>query len=99
MTDYSPDNSELNGQLTRIHNALEQLETRPDVSKLTSDAILENQRLSDENTILQEKVTKLSNELQQLQQEYVDLQSAANQVAKKLDGSIEQLDMLAEASA
>lgn len=59
----------------------------------------ENQRLLEENESLVQENARLSNELQQLQQEYLALQTAANNVAGQIDGSLEQLDMLMEASA
>lgn len=86
----------------RITSIFSRLDTAlTDIEALRSGDELreENQRLLEENEALGQENIRLSNELQTLQQDYLQLQAAANKVAGQLDGSIEQLDMLMEASA
>jgi chromosome segregation ATPase len=49
-----------------------------------------------ENSYLKEDNQRLSNQLQQLQQEYLDLQTTANSTLSRLDGSVRQLDLILE---
>lgn len=83
----------------RIDSAVSLIEEAEKAARTPSAVEEENARISDENEALSRENARLSNELQQLQQDYLHLQTAANQVANKIDGSIEQLDMLMEESA
>jgi chromosome segregation ATPase len=56
------------------------------------------QTLMQENGELKQRSAALSSELQALQQQYVTLQQTAGKVSKRLDQSIEQLDMLLESA-
>lgn len=49
-----------------------------------------------ENAFLREDNLRLSNQLQQLQQEHLELQQAAGSALTRLDRSVKQLDMLLE---
>lgn len=56
------------------------------------------QSLQQQNGDLQKNNAALSNELQSMKEQYVTLQHTAGKVAKRLDQSIEQLDMLLESA-
>ncbi len=56
------------------------------------------QSLLEENIGLKERHDAMANELQALKQQYIALQHTAGKVAKRLDQSIEQLDMLMESA-
>jgi molecular chaperone GrpE (heat shock protein) len=56
----------------------------------------DNIALVEENLELKQQNTELQNELHQLRQNYLNLQQAAGRVTKKLDRSIEQLDLILE---
>ncbi len=64
--------------------------------KHTSGLEADIQSLQGENAELKAKHDAALNELQTLQQQYVALQHTASKVAKRLDQSIEQLDLLME---
>lgn len=49
-----------------------------------------------ENTFLKEDNLRLSNQLQQLQKDYLSLQQAAGNALDRLDVSVKQLDLLLE---
>lgn len=49
-----------------------------------------------ENEFLKADNLRLSNQLQQLQQDYLDLQSTADDVVGRLDTTVRQLDMMLE---
>lgn len=61
-------------------------------------ATLESQRdtLAEENAFLKEDNLRLSNQLQTLQEEYLELKKTAGLVMQRLDGAISQLDLLQE---
>ncbi|MFM9891134.1 MAG: hypothetical protein ACKVOE_10955 [Rickettsiales bacterium] len=52
--------------------------------------------LNSENEFLKEDNLRLSNQLQNLQQEYLELQSAAGHAVHRLDGAVKQLDLILE---
>ena len=52
--------------------------------------------LEGESEFLKEDNLRLSNQLQQLQQDYVELQQMAEHTVGRLDASVKQLDMLLE---
>lgn len=52
--------------------------------------------LQSENDFLKEDNLRLSNRLQQLQRDFLDLQNAAGSALTRLDGSVKQLDLLLE---
>ena len=54
------------------------------------------QEIQSENTFLKEDNLRLSNQLQQLQRDYLALQESAGSALARLDGSIKQLDLLLE---
>lgn len=56
------------------------------------------QTLQQKNAELQSKYDTIASELQALRQQYIALQHTAGKVAKRLDQSIEQLDMLMESA-
>lgn len=56
------------------------------------------QSLQNENTELKTQHEAAVNELQNLKQQYVALQHTASKVARRLDQSIEQLDLLMESA-
>lgn len=62
------------------------------VETTLADVMAENDHLKADNL-------RLSNQLQQLQQDYLDLQSAAGSVATRLDTGVRQLDLILEHSA
>jgi chromosome segregation ATPase len=49
-----------------------------------------------ENQFLKEDNLRLSNQLQQLQQEYLELQKTAGDVVGRLDSTVRQLDLILE---
>jgi DNA repair exonuclease SbcCD ATPase subunit len=49
-----------------------------------------------ENEFLKQDNLRLSNQLQQLQQDYLELQATAGTVASRLDSTVRQLDMILE---
>ncbi len=49
-----------------------------------------------QNTFLKEDNLRLSNQLQALQQEFLNLQKAAGKTAGRLDASVKQLDLILE---
>jgi predicted nucleic acid-binding Zn-ribbon protein len=49
-----------------------------------------------ENNYLKEDNTRLSNQLQHLQQEHLELQTTASKTVAKLDSSVKQLDLILE---
>ncbi len=63
-------------------------------SALESDVV----SLQQQNGELSARNTELANELNALKQQYIQLQHTAGKVAKRLDQSIEQLDMLMESA-
>lgn len=54
------------------------------------------QDVQSENTFLKEDNLRLSNQLQQLQRDYLALQESAGNALGRLDGTIKQLDLLLE---
>lgn len=52
--------------------------------------------LESQNNFLKEDNLRLSNQLQQLQRDYLDLQQAAGSALTRLDGTVKQLDLLLE---
>lgn len=52
--------------------------------------------IQSENNFLKEDNLRLSNQLQQLQRDYLELQQAAGNALTRLDGSVKQLDLLLE---
>ena len=56
------------------------------------------QSLQQSNNELATQNSQLASELQELKQQYIALQQTAGKVAKRLDQSIEQLDMLMESA-
>lgn len=54
------------------------------------------QEIQSENTFLKEDNLRLSNQLQQLQRDYLALQETAGSALGRLDGTIKQLDLLLE---
>ena len=52
--------------------------------------------IQSENTFLKEDNLRLSNQLQQLQRDYLTLQETAGSALGRLDGTIKQLDLLLE---
>lgn len=56
----------------------------------------ELQGIQSENTFLKEDNLRLSNQLQQLQRDYLALQETAGSALGRLDGTIKQLDLLLE---
>lgn len=52
--------------------------------------------LESQNTFLKEDNLRLSNQLQQLQRDYLELQQAAGSALTRLDGTVKQLDLLLE---
>lgn len=52
--------------------------------------------LQSENNFLKEDNLRLSNQLQQLQRDYLELQKAAGSTLARLDGTVKQLDLLLE---
>lgn len=56
------------------------------------------QSLHQQNGELARQNESLANELQSLKEQYIGLQHTAGKVAKRLDQSIEQLDMLLESA-
>lgn len=52
--------------------------------------------IQSENTFLKEDNLRLSNQLQQLQRDYLALQETAGNALGRLDGTIKQLDLLLE---
>lgn len=49
-----------------------------------------------ENEFLKEDNLRLSNQLQQLQQDYLELQKTAGDIVGRLDNSVRQLDLILE---
>lgn len=49
-----------------------------------------------ENDFLKEDNLRLSNQLQQLQQDYLELQKTAGDIVGRLDNSVRQLDLILE---
>ncbi|MCI5050184.1 MAG: hypothetical protein MRY32_07640 [Rickettsiales bacterium] len=93
--------SPLDEASARLSAAFERLESasvsasaviESDVQTDLDELKKENARLSDENS-------KLSNQLQALQKEHVELQDVANKVADKIDDQVEQLDLVMMAQA
>ena len=52
--------------------------------------------LQSENEFLKQDNLRLSNQLQQLQKEYLELQQTAEHAVGRLDGAVKQLDMILE---
>jgi chromosome segregation ATPase len=65
--------------------------------KHSDELAQQRDELAEENAFLKEDNVRLSNQLQALQKEYLELQTAAGSVVEKLDTTIEQLDILKEA--
>ena len=63
----------------------------------SDESIQQRDEMTEENAFLKTDNIRLSNQLQELQQEYLQLQQAAGNVVNKLDNTISQLDMLKEA--
>lgn len=53
-------------------------------------------QLTSENEFLKEDNLRLSNQLQQLQRDYLELQQSAGDVVVRLDSTVRQLDMILE---
>jgi len=53
-------------------------------------------QVQSENDFLKQDNLRLSNQLQQLQRDYLDLQQAAGSALARLDGTVKQLDLLLE---
>jgi len=52
--------------------------------------------LQSENQFLKEDNLRLSNQLQQLQRDYLELQESAGNALLRIDGTVKQLDLLLE---
>lgn len=52
--------------------------------------------LENENSFLKEDNLRLSNQLQQLQRDYLELQQTAEKAVGRLDASVKQLDLILE---
>lgn len=64
--------------------------------KHTADLETEIAQVRAENEFLKSDNVRLSNQLQQLQKEYVGLQSTATDIVSHLDGTVRQLDLILE---
>jgi len=80
--------------------AREKLQSELTASWETQSAALEADLIStrDENQSLRRQNDELAAELNALKQQYLNLQLTAGKVAKRLDQSIEQLDLLMESA-
>ena len=74
--------------LPEIETKKIQAETEKKLQKELDGLRDENARLSEENTIL-------SNKLQALQEDYIDLQTRSDQIADQIDQQIQQLELMA----
>lgn len=79
------------------HERAQSLATREGAqAEITASWEATLQEIQSENTFLKEDNLRLSNQLQQLQRDYLALQETAGSALGRLDGTIKQLDLLLE---
>ncbi len=79
------------------HERAQSLASREDAqAEVAASWEAELQGIQSENTFLKEDNLRLSNQLQQLQRDYLALQETAGSALGRLDGTIKQLDLLLE---
>lgn len=101
----SASQAKLEAAIGSVITAYERLETAALSASLKSDGVQADQiaqyeavltEAVSENTFLKEDNLRLSNQLQALQEEYLDLQKAATGAVSRLDASVKQIDLLLE---
>jgi chromosome segregation ATPase len=86
--------SAVNAAVQNVQNATTKLQEKHHTKLVELESLIGESNA--EGDFLRGDNTRLSNQLQELQQDYLDLQEAASTTVERLDTSVRQLDLILE---